>query len=217
MRISCQIANKQKTKNYRLKTLKFGMIQKSETKMHPLKSLQKTNKKSVEDTKPWKDGVLKSWVAIMLCSFEFVVEKKLPAGDFLMIWKSWKSLKIHFSTVFPLEIAKKNPPAAGKISPKIFYRSIFMETFSLPNQARANAEQFYKNCRPNCNKTIDFGMDSSGWTFKWKSPKLSYENFSLNGNLLPVWKLENSPKKIFFHFQNYFFSKKKKFRNFLDH
>ena len=51
-RITCQIANKQKTKNYRLTTLKFGMIQKSETKMHPLKSLQKTNKKSVEDTKP---------------------------------------------------------------------------------------------------------------------------------------------------------------------
>ena len=148
MRISCQIANKQKTKNYRLTTLKFGMIQKSETKMHPLKSLQKTNKKSVEDTKPWKDGVLKSWVAIMLCSFEFVVEKKLPAGDFLMIWKSWKSLKIHFSTVFPLEIAKKFPPAAGKISPKIFYRSIFMETFSLSNHPPANAEPFYKNCRP---------------------------------------------------------------------
>ena len=106
--------------DYRLTTLKFGMIQKSETKMHPLKSLQKTNKKSVEDTKPWKDGVLKSWVAIMLCSFEFVAEKKLPAGDFFMIWKSWKSLKIHFSTVFPLEIAKKNPPAASKNSPKIF-------------------------------------------------------------------------------------------------
>ena len=146
MRISCQIANKQKTKNYRLTTLKFGMIQKSATKM--LKSLQKTNKKSVEDTKPWKDGVLKSWVAIMLCSFEFVVEKKLPAGDFLMIWKSWKSFKIHFSTVFPLEIAKKIPPAAGKISPKKFYRSIFMETFSLPNPARAYAEPFYKNWRP---------------------------------------------------------------------
>ena len=44
MRISCQIANKQKTKNYRLKTLKFGMIQKSATKMYPLKVYKKQAK-----------------------------------------------------------------------------------------------------------------------------------------------------------------------------